>query len=54
MSDGPRNNACPPRRFIPVSVETRVRVDRFWKIMAVDCPVSGLGAFTGSTDESLP
>ena len=54
MSDGPRKRACPPRRFMPVSVETRVRVDRFWKIMAVDWPVRGFGAVTGSMEDCLP
>lgn len=38
MSSAPRNNAWPPSRAMPVSVETRVRVLRFWKIIAIVFP----------------
>jgi len=40
MSVGPRKRALPPRRPMPVSVDTRVRVERFWKIIATDLPSS--------------
>mmetsp|Transcript_6565 Transcript_6565/g.17843 ORF Transcript_6565/g.17843 Transcript_6565/m.17843 type:complete len:204 (+) Transcript_6565:474-1085(+) len=43
MSDGPRNRACPPSSAMPVSVDTRVRVDLFWKIMLTESPSSGFG-----------
>jgi hypothetical protein len=34
MSSEPRNNAHPPSLAMPVSVDTRVRVLRFWKSIA--------------------
>lgn len=30
-----------PRRNIPVSVDTRVRVDLFWKIILMEVPFKG-------------
>ena len=44
MSEGPKNNACPPSMDMPVSVETRVRVDLFWKIILSECPSKGFGS----------
>jgi hypothetical protein len=42
ISWGPSINPWPPSRNMPVSVDTLVRVDLFWKIMLMVCPRSGL------------
>jgi len=54
-SPGPRNSACPPSSAMPVSDDTRVRVDRFWKIIATLSPANGASSaaarFTAGSDD---
>ena len=44
MSRSPRYSAWPPKCRMPISVLTRVRVLRFWKIMPMLSPASGVNA----------
>ena len=46
-----RNRPWPPSLAMPVSVETRVRVLRFWKIIAMDWPrmLVHTSSFAGSS-----